>query len=149
MSIATEKIEKQIKTIAVLYFAFAGFSFLMLMLLPLHYMMFRRFSTMGFPVPEGQPDPMEMMAPMMDVMIYFYIVMGVLGVLFVISTFLTGLLMLQKKNRTVCIIGAAIGCLSAPLGTALGIWALLTLFDNKTKLLFETPVELNDPDFRN
>ena len=98
MSIATEKIEKQIKTIAVLYFAFAGFSFLMLMLLPLHYMMFRRFSTMGFPVPEGQPDPMEMMAPMMDVMIYFYIVMGVLGVLFVISTFLTGTVDVAEKK---------------------------------------------------
>jgi len=120
----------------------------MLMLLPLHYMMFRRYSKMGFPVPEGQPDPMKMMAPMMDVMIYFYIAIGVLGVLFAVATFFTGLFMLQKKNRTVCIIGAAIGCLSVPLGTALGIWALLTLLDKKTKLLFEPPVELNDTDFR-
>ena len=112
MSIENDQLEKQLKTIAILYFVFAGFSFLML--LPLHYMMFRRFSTMEFPVLEGQPDPMKMMTPMMDVMIYFYIAMGVLGVLFAVATFFTGLFVLQKKNRTFCVVGAAISCISAP-----------------------------------
>jgi len=147
MSLATEKIEKQIKTISILYFVFSGFSFLMLMFLLLHYTIMSKFSTMEFPVREGEPDPTKMMAPMLDMMIYFYVAMGVLGVLFAIATFLTGLFMLQKKKRTLCIIGAAIGCLSVPLGTALGIWALLILFDKKTKPLFERPSELNEADF--
>lgn len=148
MSLETDRLEKQLKTIGILYFVFAGFSFLVLLFLPIHYMMFRKFSTMEFPVPEGQPDPREMMAPMMDMMIYLYTAMGVLGVIFVVATFFTGLFMLQKKNRTFCIVGAAISCISAPLGTALGIWALLTLLDKKTILLFAPPVKLNDNDFR-
>ncbi|QDU09773.1 hypothetical protein [Gimesia aquarii] len=147
MSEEIEKIEKQLKTIAILYFVFAGFTFLMLLFLPLHYKMMSLVSTMEFPVREGEPDPAKMFAPMMDVMIYMYLVIGILGIIFAGVTLFTGLFLFQKKNRLFCIIGAAISCLSFPLGTALGIWTLLILFDNKTKPLFEGSADLNEADF--
>lgn len=98
MSEEIEKIEKQLKTIAILYFVFAGFTFLMLLFLPLHYKMMSLVSTTEFPVPEGEPNPAKMFAPMMDVMIYMYLAMGILGIIFAGVTLFTGLFLFQKKS---------------------------------------------------
>lgn len=147
MSIETDKIENQIKTAAILYFVYAGFSFLMLLMIPLHYTIMNAFSKMEFPGHEGGPNPAEMLDSMRDLMIYMYMAMGVLGVLYAGLTFLTGLFLLQKKYRTFCIVGAGFCCTSFPFGTALGVWTLVMLMDDKAKLLFENSVEMNETDF--
>lgn len=147
MSEDTEKIEKQIKTIAILYFVFAGFTFLMLLMLPLHYIIMNSFSKMDLPRQGGGPDPAKMIDSMMDMMIYMYIGMGILGVLYAGLTFLTGLFMLQNKNRTFCIIGAGFCCTSFPFGTALGVWTLIILMDKKSISLFEKTAAMNETDF--
>lgn len=143
----SEKIEKQIKTIAIFYFVFAGLTFLMLLMLPLHYAMMNKITEMDFPRRGGGPNPAEMVDSMMEMMIYMYIGMGVLGLLYAGLTFLTGLFLLQKKNRIFCLVGAGFCCTSFPLGTALGVWTLIVLMDEKAKALFEKPVDMNEADF--
>ncbi len=69
-------------------------------------------------------------------------------VFFTLTCFLTGTCLLKQISHRSCIVGSVVILIAFPLGTALGIWALLTLFDNKTKPLFETPAELNEADFQ-
>lgn len=45
----------------------------------------------------------------------------------------------QRRRHTLCIVMAAVVCLSFPLGTALGIYALIVLLRPSVKSLFAAP----------
>jgi len=128
--------ENKTKTIAVLYFALASLSLLMLLFIPVHYKIMSTMMNMDFPIKEGQPYPKEMFSQMAESMKYVYIIMGFVGALFTAISLTTGICMFRKTNRTLCIIGAGVCSVLFPFGTALGIWALLILFDEKTKSEF-------------
>jgi predicted small integral membrane protein len=125
--------DSKAKTIGVLYLALAGFSLMSVLAIPMQYAMMNSMLEADMPIPKGQPDPREMMGQMMDVMKYVYVAIGVLSALFSVVCLVTGICMYRRKCRTVCIIGAGLSCLAVPLGTALGIWTLLFLFDEKNQ----------------
>lgn len=50
---------------------------------------------------------------------------------------LTGLWILQLRYLTWCTIGAALVCVSVPVGTILGIWSLVLLRDAELRSLFQ------------
>ena len=92
---------------------------------------------MDLPVQKGQPDPREMHDQVMGLMKYMYLLMGFIGSLFTVSCLTTGFCFLNKKHHTLAIVGAGISCLSIPLGTALGVWAIMVLFDENVKAEFK------------
>lgn len=50
---------------------------------------------------------------------------------------LTGVSILQARHLTGCVVGAALVCVSVPLGTILGIWTLILLRDSEIRTLFD------------
>ena len=103
--------------------------------------MMETMETMDIPIEEGQPDPAEMFSPMMEMMKYMYLLVGIFNAIIAVIFIVTGVCMFRKKNRTLAIVGAGASCLLFPLGTALGIWALTVLFDEDVKIEFEATNE--------
>lgn len=147
MSEQSDKFEKQLKVAGVLFMALAGLCLLGLLFLPLHYMMFKSMMQMGFPRHQNAPDPQQMFESMRTP---FYFVYGVLGFTFLLfggMSLATGISLYRRTHRTLCIIGSAAVCIWFPLGTALGVWTLLILFDKQARPLFEAPNLLREDDF--
>lgn len=143
----TEQIEKQLKVIGILFLVLAGFCLLMLIFIPIHYMMMQSFVNIDFPGHKEGPDPRKIFQEMQSSMVFMYVFMG--GLLVLTGGFMlaTGINLLRRRHWTLCVIGSALICPSFPLGTALGIWSLLTLFDKKTKPLFAERAPLEEADF--
>lgn len=55
---------------------------------------------------------------------------------FILVCILTGVCLLKRISHRTCLVGAAVVCISFPLGTALGAWALFILTARETKSLF-------------
>lgn len=151
MSEQTDKFEKQLKVAGVLFMVLAGFCLLGLLLLPLHYMMMKSmmqsFEQIDFPKRQDRPDLRQMFQTMQPSLYLMYGFMGSLGLLFGGMSLVTGINLYRKTHRTLCIIGSAAVCIWFPIGTALGVWTLLILFDKASRSLFEEPNLLTDDDF--
>lgn len=51
----------------------------------------------------------------------------VAGIVYVILGVLTARFLAARRNRTFCVVAAAIECMAFPVGTALGVWTLVVL----------------------
>lgn len=147
VSLEAEKIEKQLKVVGVLFMALSTLCFLGLLFIPIHYMMMQSVMNIDFPHQGGAPDPREMFTKMQTPIFVMYGIMGVMMLIFGGVTLTTGINLYRKTHRTFCIVGSAFICIWVPFGTALGIWSLILLFDNKALPLFEEQTQLNDSDF--
>lgn len=147
VSLETEKIEKQLKVVGVLYMTLSTLCLLGLLFIPFHYMMMQSVMNIDFPNPGEGPDPREMFTKMQTPIFVMYGFMGVMMLLFGGVTLTTGINLFRKTHRTFCIVGSAFICIWVPFGTALGIWSLILLFDNKALPLFETDKLLDESDF--
>ncbi|WP_417389726.1 hypothetical protein [Gimesia sp.] len=151
MSEQTDKLEKQLKVAGVLFMVLAGFCLLGLLLLPLHYMMMKSmmqsFEQIDFPQPQLGPDPREMFLTMQPPIYLMYGFMGFLGLMFGGMSLVTGINLYRKTHLVWCIVGSAAVCIWFPIGTALGVWTLMILFDKQARPLFEKPNVLTDDDF--
>ncbi|WP_339734764.1 hypothetical protein [uncultured Gimesia sp.] len=147
MSLETEKIEKQLKVVGVLFMSLSGLCLLGLLFIPVHYMMMQSVLNMDFPRQGEGPDPREMFEKMQTPMFVMYGLMGGMMLLFGGFTLATGINLYRKSHKTFCIVGSAVICIWIPFGTALGIWSLILLFDKNAQPLFEEQTNLNDADF--
>ncbi|QDT90131.1 hypothetical protein [Gimesia algae] len=151
MSEQTDKFEKQLKVAGVLFMALAGFSVMMLLLLPLHYIMLQSvmetFEQIDFPKHQNRPDPRQMFQNMQPTIYLMYGLLGLFCLLFGGMSFLTGINLYRKTQRSICIIGSAAVCIWFPIGTVLGVWTLMILFDKQAQPLFEASNQLRDADF--
>jgi hypothetical protein len=70
-----------------------------------------------------------------------FVVVGSLGILLVVASaalsFMSASFISSRKNRTFCLVASCVHCIGFPLGTALGIFGLLTLLKPAVKDLFE------------
>ena len=146
-SLETEKIEKHLDVIGILFMVMAGFSLLMVLFIPVHFMMMQSVMNMDFPRPHEGPDPRKMFKEMQSAFIVLYVLVGVLSLAFGGFLLATGINIRRKRHFTLCVVGSALICISFPLGTALGIWSLLTLYDKHTRPLFAERTALGDADF--
>ncbi|MFI4847458.1 MAG: hypothetical protein ACIAZJ_00040 [Gimesia chilikensis] len=146
-SLKTEKIEKHLDVIGILFMVLAGFSLLMVLFIPVHFMMMQSVMNMDFPRPHEGPDPRKMFREMQSAFIVLYVLVGVLSLAFGGFLLATGINIRRKRHFTLCVVGSALICISFPLGTALGIWSLLTLYDKHTRPLFAERTDLGDADF--
>ncbi|WP_052573850.1 hypothetical protein [Haloferula sp. BvORR071] len=67
----------------------------------------------------------------------FGVVMLLFSAVVVLLDFLCGRWLLERKNRTFCIVVAALSCLSFPLGTALGVFTIIVLCRPSVIALFD------------
>lgn len=61
----------------------------------------------------------------------------VMGFALTICNFLAGKYLKQQRNYTFCFVMAVISCMFAPLGTILGVFAIVVLLRDSVKPLFE------------
>ena len=68
---------------------------------------------------------------------------GVLVILFILAiaglTIWTGRNLQKRRHHSICLVVAAISCLSVPLGTALGVFTFVVLLRPSVKQLFNAP----------
>jgi hypothetical protein len=121
----------QLKIISILYFVLAAFSILMLCFIPIHYHIMKTFMSMEIPNQAGQPNPAIVFQQMKDVMIIIYLISAIFSTIFAILNIVTGICFMKRKARTLAIIGSGAACLVFPLGTALGVFSLITLFKDE------------------
>ncbi|QDV17432.1 hypothetical protein Pan153_20840 [Gimesia panareensis] len=142
----TEKIEKHLNVISILFMVLAGFSLLTLLFLPLHFMMFESFMD-HVPRQANGPDPKKMMQEIQPFVYVVYAMIGVFSLIIGAVMLATGINLRRRRHFTFCVIGSALICPSFPLGTALGVWSLLTLYNQHTRPLFAERTSLDDADF--
>ncbi|QDV49934.1 hypothetical protein [Gimesia fumaroli] len=147
MSLETEKLEKQLKVVGVLFMAASGLCLLGLLFIPIHYMMMQSVMKIDFPHQGEVPNPREIFEQMRGTLPLMYGIMGGMLLIFGGVMLATGINLYRKKHQTFCIVGSAMSCLCMPWGTALGIWSLLILFDKQVQPLFQEQTELNESDF--
>lgn len=61
----------------------------------------------------------------------------VLGFTYAISAFLLGKYLKQHNHHTFCVVMSALTCFFMPIGTVLGVFALVTLLNDEGKALFK------------
>lgn len=87
---------------------------------------------MGPPPRGGGPGP--------EVMGWIFVVIGVVAISFAWVTaslnVFTGVSLGQRRRRTLCMITAGINCMNMPLGTLLGVFALIVLSRNTVQQKF-------------
>lgn len=119
------KDREHIKLLAIFHLVFAGLAFVGIGFLFVHYfMMHTMFSNPE--MWESQPQAMTPKA-FLDAFIWFYIFMGILLLTGLVLNVLSGLFLLQKRNRVFSLIIGGLNCLQIPFGTALGVFTILVL----------------------
>jgi len=106
------------------------------------------FSMAGVGVAAGLEDPAAAAAPAaaFGIMGAFGVVMVLIGLGTLIAQYLAARNLHETRGRTLCLIVAAIECLNAPLGTALGVFTIVVLSRPAVQAVFEAnDLARNDP----
>ena len=129
------KDQDHLKTLIICHYVMAGLSILGLLLIFFHYYMMSTVFEIAESTPTAQGGPMP--EGIMDIMIVFYLIVGLLVIAQGIMNFLSARFLKSRTNRTFCFITAGINCLQMPLGTALGIFTFIVLGRNSVAQLFK------------
>jgi outer membrane lipoprotein-sorting protein len=125
---------EHVKLLAIFHFVFAGLAFVGIGFLGVHYaIMHTVFSNPD--IWKSQPQVMPPKA-FLDAFIWFYLFMGVLLLTGLVLNVLSGLFLLQKRNRLFSIIIGGLNCLQIPFGTALGVFTILVLSRDSVRQLY-------------
>jgi hypothetical protein len=84
---------------------------------------------------KSQPQAMPPKA-FLDAFIWFYLFMGVLLLTGLVLNVLSGMFLLQKRNRLFSLIIGGLNCLQIPFGTALGVFTILVLSRDSVRQLY-------------
>ena len=121
------------KIIGICYIVFGALGLLGLpMLYVNHLFMNSIFSSMGTADAEAR-EVMSIFQELMDIVIPLLVVLVVVHVVFNV---LVGICFIRNKAYYTCLISSALTCLFFPMGTILGVFALMVLTDEKIKPLF-------------
>ncbi len=124
----------RLRVIGILFLVLGGLSLLMILFIPFHYALMRNITDMETTFEQGAPD----FDRLMTIMQTMYWVMGIVAAIFGSINISTGICLLKRIYRNWCVVGSAIACLSIPLGTALGIWSLMTITSEEGKAEFQS-----------
>ncbi|HEY5909693.1 MAG TPA: hypothetical protein VJA21_03715 [Verrucomicrobiae bacterium] len=116
---------EHVKLLGIFHFVFAGLAFVGIGFLFVHYSIMHTV----FSNPEMWKSQQQAMPPkaFLDAFIWFYLFMGVLLLTGLVLNVLSGLFLLQKRNRLFSLIIGGLNCLQIPFGTALGVFTILVL----------------------
>jgi hypothetical protein len=126
-----------IQLLSIFHFVLAGFAFLGLIFVFLHYlimsMVMSQPSVMRVQNGSVSPDAF------FDFFRIFYFLFGVALVAVAALNVLSGIFLRQKKHRMFSIVVSCLNCLQIPFGTALGIFTIVVLSRSSVKEVY--PVE--------
>jgi hypothetical protein len=125
--------EEHLKLLSIFHYVVAGCAAFFALLPGLYLVigLFMLFAPASF-AGNGQPPPAFMG--------WFFIFMGgifiLVGWTFAALVFFAGRFLARRKHYTFCLVIAAVECLFMPFGTVLGIFSIIVLMREPTKLLF-------------
>jgi hypothetical protein len=130
---------EHVKLLAIFHFVFAGLAFVGIGFLCMHYfIMHTAFSNPA--MWKSQPPNMPPKA-FLDAFIWFYLFMGVLLLTGLVLNVLSGMFLLQKRNRLFSLIIGGLNCLQIPFGTVLGVFTILVLSRDSVRQLYARGAE--------
>jgi hypothetical protein len=121
----SESIQSEIRLLSILHYVFGGLT-VFTSLLPLIHIGMGIFMTSG-KLPAASAQEAEILNMVGGLFIGIGSVVVLIGMICGICTILAGRYLGQYKNHTFCFIIACIECINVPLGTALGIYTIITL----------------------
>ncbi len=130
------------KIIGICYIVFGALGLLGLPILYVnHLFMNSIFNSMGTADAETR-EVLSLFQQLMDIVIPLLVVLVVVHVVFNV---LVGICFIKNKAYYTCLISSALTCLFFPMGTILGVFALMALTDEKIKPLFFKSKHLPGP----
>jgi hypothetical protein len=128
------KDREHIKLLAIFHFVFGGLAFVGIGFLCVHYAIMHTV----FSNPEMWKSKPQEMPPkaFLDLFIWLYLFMGVILLTGLVLNVLSGLFLLQKRNRLFSLIIGGLNCLQIPFGTALGVFTILVLSRDSVRQLY-------------
>jgi len=125
---------EHVKLLAIFHFVFAGLAFVGIGFLCVHYFIMHTV----FSNPDMWKSQQQNMPPkaFLDAFIWFYLFMGVLLLTGLVLNGLSGMFLLQKRNRLFSLIIGGLNCLQIPFGTALGVFTILVLSRDSVRQLY-------------
>jgi hypothetical protein len=133
---AQKRDAEHLKLLSIFHFILAGFCFLGIAFVALHYAFMRVF----FMNPEiwknqkGGPPPAEFF----KIFIWIYLFAVVVLVAASALNLLSAIFLRQRRHRMFSLVIAGLNCLQFPLGTALGVFTIIVLSRASTHELYET-----------
>jgi hypothetical protein len=125
---------EHLKLLAVFHFVFGGLALVGIAFLFVHYyIMHSVFSNAE--MWKAQPQAMPPKA-FLDAFIWFYLFMGLLLLVGFVLNALSGVFLLQKRNRMFSCVISGLNCLQVPFGTALGVFTILVLSRDSVRQLY-------------
>ena len=149
----------QLRTLSILYYVFGGICVLF-SCFPLIYVV---VGQIVFTIPHHMPATFpaetcpahpnahggQLDAAGAAVMGTVFTVVGVIGMLIIwtmaVLCFITAKYLSSARHRTFCFVVAAIACLSAPMGTVLGVFTIIILMKEEARQLFAQPAQSSFP----
>src|SRR5436190_7458982 len=124
---------EHLKLLAIFHFVFGGLAVVGIGFLGVHYaIMHTVFSNPEILKSQNAGMPKAFL----DVFIWFYIFMAVILMAGLVLNVLSGIFLLQKRNRIFSLIIGGLNCLQIPFGTALGVLTILVLSRDSVRQLY-------------
>lgn len=129
------KDSEQINLLSVFHFVVAGLSLFAIAFLFLHYLIMSTVFSNPALVKgaNGNFPPKEFM----QILIWFYVFMGVIFTIACGANILSGVFLRQRKHRTFSIVVAGLNCLQIPVGTTLGVFTIMVLLRSSVRQSYE------------
>jgi hypothetical protein len=127
---------EHLKLLAIFHFVFGGLALVGIGFLFVHYFIMHTL----FSNPDMWKSQTQAMPPkaFLDAFIWFYLFMGVLLLTGLVLNVLSGLFLLQKRNRVFSLIIGGLNCLQIPFGTALGVFTIIVLSRDSVRELYSS-----------
>ena len=137
---------QKLKILGILHFVYGGLCIFGILFLLLHYtMMSAMMSNEGFlgtAQTAQQQESLKQFQEMWKVFLPMYWVFGFIMIIQSILAILSGIGFSKRKWRKLLFVTCVIDCLWIPIGTALGVFGIVTLLDEEAKRKFaRTPLE--------
>jgi glucan phosphoethanolaminetransferase (alkaline phosphatase superfamily) len=129
-----QKVARNLNTLAILQYVWAGFTFFSaIVVFIIYFVIGAVFTSDNINFNGDEEIAFKFIGG------FFFIISIVVLLLLIISSvlkILCGIFMQKRKNRVFCIVIAALECFNIPLGTALGIFTIIELEKQEAKELF-------------
>ena len=131
-----QKVSRNLNTLAVLQYVWAGLSFFSaIIIFIVYFILGTAFTSDVFPVSNADDQAV------FQVIGGVFFIISIISVIILIATavmkIMCGVFIQKKKNRIFCIVIAALECFNIPFGTALGVFTIVELEKPEAKEMFE------------
>lgn len=125
---------EHLKLLAIFHYIFAGLALIGIGFLFLHW----SFLNFMFTNPELQKGSNPPPAGLMQVFIWFYIVIGAVFLTAGLLNAISARCLQKRTGRTFSLVVAGLDCLCMPLGTALGVFTIIVLVRESVAELYDS-----------